>query len=159
MILRQLTADFGPIRNPASWSVADCFQAAVRFLRGEEIVKPGYVYGFLEKPQGVAASVKVRRADLIAAAKAIDLGTFLPASIDVGGVKIGPADFLFAALAAVSGKDEVTVTPREQLGSFKDVPGFDHLDIKGGWCIHSPDMNGELLDERLKLQLWTLRFE
>ena len=159
MILRQLTADFGPVRNPASWSVADCFQAAVRFLRGEEIVKPGYVYGFLEKPQGVAASVKVRRADLIAAAKAIDLGTFLPASIDVGGVKIGPADFLFAALAVVAGKDEVTVTPREQLGSFKDVPGFDHLDIKGGWCIHSPDMNGELLDERLKLQLWTLRFE
>ena len=53
----------------------------------------------------------------------------------------------------------MTVRPREQLGSFKNCPSLETVDIKGGWVIHSPELNGKLLDERLKLQLWTLRFE
>ena len=68
-----------------------------------------------------------------------------------------------SALAALevltTGAVEVTVKPREQLGSFKNCPSLETVDIKGGWIIHSPGLNGKLLDERLKLQLWTLRFE
>ena len=64
-----------------------------------------------------------------------------------------------AVSTAVWSAAEVTVVSREQLGSFGNAPSLAKVDIKSGWCIHSPDLNGKLLDERLKLQLWTLRFE
>ena len=155
-----LEKDFGAISSPASWCVADVFQAVARMLRGERAVPPGRVRGFLERPRGVKAPVTVRTEDLRRAAAKLDLADFIPAEIEVGGVKIGPADFLMAGLEALStGAESVAVTPREQLGSFANCPSLERVDIKGGWCIHSPDLNGALLDERLKLQLWTLRFE
>ena len=159
-ILASLKAHFGPVTAPASWSVADVFQAVVSLLRGEESFLPSMGYGFLEEPKGVTEPLRVKTADLVAAASTIDTGTFIPVSIPVGGAEIGPADFLFAGLVAlVTGCADVEVTPREQLGTFDDVPGLDKLDIKGGWIIHSPEMNGRLLDWRLQLQLWTARFE
>ena len=156
-----LEKDFGTISSPASWCVADVFQAVVTFLRGDDAAfRPDKAYGFLARPRGVKAPVTVKVADLRAAAAKLDLSTFIPPTIDVGGVALGPADFLFAGLEAlVTGADAVTVRPREQLGSFRHCPSLETVDIKGGWCIHSPDLNGALLDERLKLQLWTLRFE
>ena len=51
-----LLKDFNCIREPASWSVADAFQAAARLLRGEASYAPGKVYGFLERPVGVFAA-------------------------------------------------------------------------------------------------------
>ena len=104
---------------------------------------PGRVYGFLEHPKGVSEKTVVRRSDIVTAAQKIDLGGFLPSEIVVGGSRVGTADYLFAALEVLeTGADEVVVEPREQLGSFKLIPGFYHLDIKKGWPIHSPKMNG-----------------
>ena len=158
-IRKTLLADFNTIRDPASWSVADVFQAAVRFLRGEGEKAPGKVYGFLERPRGVTAEVSVSAADLKAAAANIDLGTFLPPSFEVGGKRIGPADFLFAALEVLeTGASEVKVTPREQLGSFKEVPSLEQMKIAGSW-VHTKAFKDEFLSERLRLQLWTLRLE
>ena len=158
-IRKALLADFNTIRDPASWSVADVFQTAVRFLRGEGEKAPGKVYGFLERPRGVTAEVSVSAADLKAAAANIDLGTFLPPSFEVGGKRIGPADFLFAALEVLeTGASEVKVTPREQLGSFKEVPSLEQMKIAGSW-VHTKAFKDEFLSERLRLQLWTLRLE
>ena len=154
-----LTADFNCIREPASWSVADAFQAVVRLLRGETEYRPGKVYGFLARPKGVSAPVTVSAADLAEAAAKIDLSTFIPAEIAVGGKAVGPADFLFAALEALeTGATAVEVRPREQLGSFKEVPGIEHMDISGKW-IHPDSFRDSYLSERLRLQLWTLRIE
>ena len=159
-IRASLEKDFGAVSAPASWCVYDVFQAAAAFLRGEKSYLPAKAYGFLACPQGVKSATRVRAADLRAAAVKLPRTGFLPPEIEVGGAKIGPADFLFAALEVLTtGADEVTVKPREQLGSFKNCPSLETVDIKGGWIIHSPDLNGKLLDERLKLQLWTLRFE
>ena len=155
-----LEKDFGAISSPASWCVADVFQAVVELLRGRTPGVPDKVHGFVYPPQGVTQPVVVRALDLSEAASRFDLGTFIPSQIAVGGAKIGPADFLFAALEVLTtGAQEVTVRPREQLGSFKNCPSLETVDIKGGWPIHSSELNGKLLDERLKLQLWTLRFE
>ena len=155
-----LEKDFGAISSPASWCVADVFQAVVELLRGRNPGVPDKVHGFVYPPQGVTQPVVVKAGDLAEAASWMDLGTFIPPQIVVGGAKIGPADFLFAALEVLTtGAQEVTIKPREQLGSFKNCPSLETVDIKGGWIIHSPDLNGKLLDERLKLQLWTLRFE
>ena len=107
----------------------------------------------------MAAEVSVSAADLKAAAANIDLGTFLPPSFEVGGKRIGPADFLFAALEVLeTGASEVKVTPREQLGSFKEVPSLEQMKIAGSW-VHTKAFKDEFLSERLRLQLWTLRLE
>lgn len=155
-----LERELGAVSVPHSWCVYDVFQAVAALLRGEEAYLPGKAYGFLERPQGVRKATRVKAEDLRSAAARLPRQGFLPSVIEVGGGKLGPADFLMAALEVLTtGAAEVTVVPREQLGSFGNAPSLAKVDIKSGWCIHSPDLNGKLLDERLKLQLWTLRFE
>jgi hypothetical protein len=155
-----LRKSLAPVESPASWCVADCFQAAVRLLRGESEYVPGKVYGFLDRPAGVEKAVTLDVSALKKAAAAMDLGRFLPPSVDVGGTKIGPADFMFAAFAAIeTGAREVTVAPREQLGDVKALmPGLDGYSTKGKWK-YMPSYEDRYLSDRLRWQLWTLRYE
>ena len=155
-----LERDFNCIRTPASWSVADCFCAVVGFLCGEKAYRPTKVYGFSERPIGVRAPVEVSRKGLAEAAKKIDLSTFLPPSIEVDGKSIGPADFLFAALEALTEDTEVVrVVPREQLGSFKEVPDLEKQNLAHTWIIFPDDFEDKYVSERFRLQLWTLRID
>ena len=154
-----LLKEFGCIREPASWCVADAFQAAVRLLRGEKEYRPGKVFGFLRKPRGVTEEVSVSAADLREAASLLDLSRFLPDEIVVGGRTIGPADFLFAALEVLTtGTESVTIVPREQLGSFGIIEQFEKYNMAGTWC-HTPEFKDKYVTDRLRLQLWTLRLE
>ena len=148
-----------PLREPASWCVADVFCAAVAMLRGKDLFLPDNAYGFLSKPEGVTRTRSVSRRDLVAAAKAMDVTRFLPATIAVGGEKIGPADFLFAALETLAtGAEAVTVVPREQLGEFKGTPVAALENWDQTW-IHAPDFRNAYCRDRLRWQLWTLRWE
>jgi len=160
LIRAALEKRLGPVEEPASWSVADCFQAAVRLLRGEKEYIPGKVYGFLDHPAGVEKATAVEVAALEKAAAKMDLGRFLPTSLDVGGTAVGPADFMFAAFAAMeTGAREVTVTPRDQLGDVKALmPGLDGYTTKGKWK-YMPSYEDRYLSDRLRWQLWTLRYE
>jgi len=144
-------------RSP-SRSVADVFQAAVRFLRGERTAPPDRVYGFLSRPVGVSEPVEVSAADLRAAAQGIDLRTFIPPSIAVGETAIGPADFLVAALEVLAtGAEKVVVAPKEQLGSLDGLPELRDFHPRGGW-IHPPEFRDDFASDRLRWQLWTLRY-
>ena len=144
-------------RSP-SRSVADMFQAAVRFMRGEQTSRPSKVYGFLSRPLGVTAPVEVAAADLKLAARGIDLDTFLPSSIVVGDREIGPADFLIDALEVLStGAEKVTVTPREQLGNLDEFVCLRDFRPRGGWIL-SPDFRDDFVSDRLRWQFWTLRY-
>lgn len=156
-----LLKDLGPVSSPASWCVADCFQAAVKLLRGEKEHMPDKVYGFLERPVGVTERTTVRTSDLRATAKKIVFKRHLPASYDVGGVRLGPADFLFAALEALeTGADEVTVEPREQLGDIAaKLPRLANFSHPRGWRIYWPAFKDNYLSDRLRGQIWTLRYE
>ena len=155
-----LLKELAPVRAPAEWSVADCFLAAVRLLRGEKRHEPGKVYGFLYAPEGVKEKVRVKKTDLVEAAKRMDISRFLPHAIDCGGVKIGPADFLFAALEVLeTGADEVDVEPREQLGDIaKYLPKMAVAKFKGTW-IYTPEYKDEWTAKRLRWQFWTFRYE
>lgn len=157
-IRASLTRDFGPVSCPASWCVADCFQAAVRILRGEKEYVPGKVYGFLERPVGVEKPVTIKAEDLRAAAEKIVFKRHLPVSYDVGGVKLGPADFLFAMLEVLeTGVDAVTVIPRDQLGDIaKRMPKLARF--RHRWIIYGADFKDEYLSDRLRWQYWTLRY-
>ncbi len=158
-IRRSLGKRLGPVKN--HWCVADVFQGAVKLLRGEKEHSPGRVYGFLSKPQGVTAPTLVRAEDLRAAAAKLDLNTFIPSEIRVGEAKIGPADFLYAALEVLAdGKTEVTVRPRDQLGPIhRLMPTLATYSMVGGWPLYEDTFKDEYLTERLRLQLWTLRYE
>ncbi len=159
-IRRALGRRLSAVDLPKSWSVSDCFQAAVRFLRGDKSFMPGKSWGFLERPKGVKERTVVLASDLRDAAARLDADYFLPPEIDVGGKRIGPADFLFAALEAIeTGSGAACIEPRDQLGSFDEVPGLERVDIKGGWGIHADTFEDRYCSERLKLQLWTLRIE
>jgi len=159
-IRKALNSDFGPISAPASWCVADCFQAAVHLLRGQERHVPGHVYGFLDAPKGISKPVTLLSKDIREAAEGIDMKRHLPASIHVGTVEIGPADFLFAALEVLeTGADKVRIEPREQLGDIASkCPALASFK-QDGWITYSPEFKDEYLSDRLRLQFWTLRYE
>lgn len=145
------------VREPVSWCVADVFQAAVRFLRGEGESLPGKVYGFLEEPQIVEGLVRVTRAEMVAAAGKIDLSTFLPSVIEVGDAKIGPGDFLVGALQLLATEAE-SVTLYERLPYERGWGELDTFRPKGTWT-HAKEFKDEVASDRLRWQIWTLRYE
>lgn len=153
----KLLSEFGPVDEPGSLCVADIFCAAVAFLRGETAFTPANAYGFLYEPNGVGVKTCVKRSDLIETAIRLDVTGFLPHEIDVGGTKIGPADFLFAALEALeSGADEIAIDPRSQLGSLDAIPLLEKLNYRGTW-VHTPSLEDNWCSNRIRWQIWTLR--
>ena len=126
-------------------------------LQGKTEHKCGDVYGFLDAPYGVAEKIAIKADDVKRSADLIKDGEFLPSKISVGGIDIGPADWLFAALEALQGKDEIVITPREQLPSLDIVPETRDAYFKGTWR-HSDSFEDKYLSDRLRWQIWTLRF-
>ena len=140
-----------------SWSVADVFAATVKFLCGETVYEPGRVHGFLERPCAIKRPVTLKVSDLETAAKAIDLSGFLPASIDVGGTRIGPGDFLRAALHALAdGGETVTVCPSDPLAALARFDRLRKFHPAGTW-IFWPEFKDEYTSDRLRYQVWTWR--
>lgn len=160
-IKAELNREFGPVRKPASWCVSDVFSACVAMLRGEDSFLPDNAYGFLEKPVGVDAAISVSRAEMVEAARKMDVSGFLPSTVEVGGRTIGPADFLFAALELLTtSKDSVKVDPRDQLGPYTIMPKLEKLGFRGTWLHCPPPEYGDThTSDRLRWQLWTLRYE
>lgn len=154
-----LEKDFGPISSPASWCVSDVFCAVAKLLAGEAKCLPKNGYGFLYAPKGVTSPVIVTADELKATAKAMDVSGFLPHELKVGDKTIGPADFLFAGLEVLTtGATSVTVSPREQLGSFKRLPLLERMCYNGTW-VHSPNLRDTWVSNRMRWQLWTFRYE
>jgi len=75
----------------------------------------------------------------------------------VGGVKLGPGDWLRAALEVLQGKTEVVLQPGPQLPSLDEVPMIRECYFKGEW-MQSDEFEDRYLSKRLKLQSWTMRF-
>ena len=156
-IARKLNASFENIRTPVSLSVSDIMLACRDLLQGKTEHKCGDVYGFLDAPYGIAEKIAIKADDVKRSADLIKDGEFLPSKISVGGIDIGPADWLFAALEALQGKDEIVITPREQLPSLDIVPETRDAYFKGTWR-HSDSFEDKYLSDRLRWQIWTLRF-
>lgn len=155
-IAAQLRADFHPIETPVSMCISDIFAAAVSFLRGKAIYGCGRVYGFLDEPYAITEKVTVSADAVREAAKCVDISGFMPTSVDVGGVKLGPADFLFAMLGVLEGEEQVTLEPRPQnidLTEFEPLATFDPR----GWMF-SDAFQAEHIRRRTPLQGWTIRY-
>lgn len=156
-ISRKLNESFENIRTPVSLSISDIMFACRDLLLGKKEHKCGDVYGFLSTPYAISEKVTLLADDIISSAKEIKNGEFLPTEITVGDTKIGPADWLFAALDVLQGANEVTIGPRAQLPSLDIIPETRDAYFKGTWR-HSDSFEDKYLSDRLRLQAWTLRF-
>jgi hypothetical protein len=156
-ISRKLNESFENIRTPVSLSISDIMLACRDLLLGKKEHKCGDVYGFLSTPYAISEKVTLLADDIRSSAKEIKNGEFLPTEITVGDTKIGPADWLFAALDVLQGAKEVTIGPRAQLPSLDIIPETRDAYFKGTWR-HSDSFEDKYLSDRLRLQAWTLRF-
>jgi len=151
-----LSERFYPITGKQSLSLADILLACRDFLLGSDEHKCGFVYGFLDTPYSISEPTRLTAAEVISGAKEIRDGEFLPTRINCKDKTVGPADFLFAALDVILGKDEVTILPRPQLPSLDELTELRDMALRDTW-IHSPDFKDEYLSERLRLQSYTMR--
>lgn len=155
-IRKSLKENFAPLNEPCSLSVADVFGAVVNFLKGGKEYTCGKVYGFLSEPYAVKETVTVSAEDVIKAAEVLKWNKFLPTEFMVGNTKIGPADFLFAAMDVICGEKEIVVKPKNQISNLDILPFVRDKVFESKW-LHGPDFKDEFLSDRLYYQAWTLR--
>ena len=146
------------VTSPGSFCLTDMFLACRDMLLGKEEHACGKVYGFLSAPVPASSRFRVSAEDMRASAASLPAEGFLPEIIDVGGGKIGPADWLYAALDILCGEKEAEIIPgRPQLPSLDEIPQTRDLKLKGTWR-HSDDFEDRYLSDRLRWQSWTMRF-
>lgn len=153
-----LKTEFFPVTDPCSLSISDMFLACRGLLLGEEVHVCGKVYGFLEQPAAITEETTLSREDMIRSAEAMDVSRFLPSRIKVGEQKIGPGDWLRAAMEILQGKETVTIQPGPQLPSLDCMPSLRDCDFTKSRWMQSDDFQDNYLSERLRLQAWTMRF-
>ncbi|MBQ9783206.1 MAG: hypothetical protein IJW44_01655, partial [Clostridia bacterium] len=157
-IKAQLDGYWFPVTTPDSFCLADVLHACAAFLRGEDTYPCGEVFGFLDTPYTAAKPVTLTALELREIAERIRSDRFLPEYYLVGDKKIGPSDFLRAALAVlVDGAEQYTVLPdgawQIDLDQF---PFLRDLSYKGTWC-HCESFEDRYLSHRFRLQSWTFR--
>ena len=159
-IKKQLDEEFFPVTTPNSFCLSDVMLAARALLLGESEHKCGYVYGFLDTPYTVPEPVTLTKAEIIEAAKRIRPDRFLPEYIVANDKKIGPADWLRAALAVlVDGAEEYTVMPDGQWQIDLDqFPTLRDLKYDDSW-VHCRSLSDKYLSDRFRLQTWTIRLQ
>lgn len=156
-IYAQIKERVFPVQAPLSLSIADMVLACRDLLTGKGEHLCGDVYGFLEKPYGVDAEIRLTKDDIISACDQIKDGEFLPSALSVGQAKIGVTDWLIGALEVLLGKDEVVIAPKEQLPCLDCMPEVRDSDFKGTWQ-HSDSFEDNYLSDRLRYQSYTMRF-
>lgn len=150
-----LSEDFFPVTMPESFSLSDIMLACRDFLMGKDEHICGKVYGFLDTPYAIREPVTLRANDIRAAAEQIADGTFLPTAITVDGQKIGPADWMRAALAVLCGEETVTVAPGPWQIDLDEFPRLKKINYRGSW-IHMKSFEDRYLSSRARLQSWTI---
>ena len=161
LIKKALEAEFAPVKEPVSLSISEIFDASLSFLSGKTSHKVRNIYGFLNTPKGITEETEVSASDVKKAASEIvapfEKPFFVPETVNVGGKILGAADFLFAMLEALCGKEKILLKPRPQLNSLDEFPEVRDVNFKGEW-LYSDDLMDDYLSDRLRLQCWTLRF-
>jgi len=156
VLKKALEEDFFPVTVPESLSLADMMLACRDFLLGEKEHVCTKVYGFLKPPYAIGQPVRVSAEGMRASAAQIQDGKFLPEEILVDGKKLGPADWLRAALTILSGEESAVVVPDVWQIDLNEFPDLRDLDLEGSW-VHMLSMKDEYLSDRMRLQSWTIR--
>ena len=155
-IQKALADEWFPVTKPESLSLSDIFLAARDFLDGKTMHECGKVYGFLAEPYAITEPVFVTRGELCESTSQLNGIKFLPEFIYAGGKKLGPADWLRAALAVLLGAEGVTLTPMPWQIDLDEFPQLKSLSYKNVW-VHIKELEDKFLSDRFRLQSWTLR--
>lgn len=148
-----------PYADTVSYSLSDLFCACCAFLGGSESYTCKKVFGFLSMPDSAPSPCSVTAQELRKAAETIPSDGFLPESVTIGAKRIGPADFLMAAMDILCGAASAEILPgRPQLPSLDAIPQTRDLAFAGTW-MHSDDFKDLYLSDRLRLQSWTMRHQ
>ncbi len=155
----QIDEKFFPVTLPRSLCMSDLFHTCRAMLQGKESFTCGFVYGFLEEPYAITAPVTVTKAEMEESAKHLASYGWLPLSIQVGDKVLGPADWLRAALAILSGEECVTIAPAEWQIDLDQFPRLRDLCFcPTDWPIETEESLQDLvLSRRARLQAWTIR--
>ena len=156
-IKREIDKELYPIKAPINLSLSDIFLACRALILGEKSHTCQKVRGLLSKPYAIIEPLTLTKEELVKCAASIDPEGFIPEKIAIGNKVIGPADFIRAALAILTGKDTVTVLPGPAMPSFRAFPRLETICFKGGW-MQSDDFMDNYISERLRLQIYTMRF-
>lgn len=157
-IRKQLDEYFFPVTYPDSYCLSDIILACRDLLKGEYVHRCGKVYGFLDTPYAAEKKVTLSADEIRALADSFRDGEFLPEVLCIGDKRIGPADWLRAALALLTdGCREYTVAPD---GAWQiDLDQFPELRdtvYKGSW-MHCKNFEDRFITKRGLLQSWTIR--
>ncbi len=155
---RQLEAEFFPVTVPDSFSLADILLACRDFLMGKETHACKNVYGFVDTPYAATEPVTLCAEEIRTLAAQFKDEKFLPEVLCIGDKRIGPADWLRAALAVLSdGTESYTVTPNAPWQIDLDqFPEYRDTQYKGTW-VHCKSFEDRYLSHRGRLQSWTIR--
>lgn len=156
-IKSEIDKELYPIKTPLNLSLSDIFLACRDLLLGEKSHTCRKVKGLLSKPYAISAPLTLSRTELETAARSINPNGFIPEKIKVKNKEIGPADFIRAALAVLSGEDAVTLSPAPAMPSFRAFPRLETISFKGGW-MQSDEFMDNFIADRLRLQIYTMRF-
>ncbi len=148
--------DLFPVTVPESISLADMMLACRDFLLGETVHTCDKVYGFLEPPYAVPQPVAVTKEELVKSAEQIKDEMFLPTVLEVGDKKLGPADWLRAALSVLSGEEVAKVVPDKWQIDLNEFPKLRDCNLRGSW-LHADTLEDKYLSDRMRLQTWTMR--
>lgn len=155
-IVAALQESWFPLTIPESLSLCDCLLACKDFLLGKNEHVCEKVYGFLGEPYAITEPITLTAEEIRQSAVTLDTSRFLPELIFVGDNKIGPADWLRAALAVLTGAEHVTLTPAPWQIDLGQFPALKELTYKNVW-IHIKELEDRWLSDRFRLQSWTLR--
>lgn len=148
-----------PVTLPLSLSLCDIFRACRSLLLGETEHKCGDSHGFLGEPFAINTPLEFSAEQIRKSAENIAEDGFLPQFVFVDGKKLGPADWLRAALEVLGGAETVRIKPAPWQIELWKVAGLRSLwkNIRG-WVNNPNDFTDNYLSKRGELQSWTIRF-
>ena len=155
-IKKAIDEDFFPLTVPESLCLTDVLRACRDFLLGKGEHVCTKAYGFLDLPYTIPHPVKVTVDEMRESASQIPDDTFLPTEIIVGGKKLGPADWMRAALAILSGERAFTVVPDKWQIDLNEFPTLRNQNFANRW-VHMESFKDEYLSNRARFQTWTIR--
>jgi hypothetical protein len=145
-------------RGSSTWSAAELLRAAAWFLHSNGAqVEARYMDGLHAEPSGIDQPVELSEEQVRSAAWEVSEAGFVPSSIDVSGISIGPRDYLEAAGQVLAGAKTVKLSPKAQLADIEGVYRFDKLNLSG-W-MYPEGWVGKKAMRQLHYMMWTFRPE
>jgi hypothetical protein len=146
-------------KGQSTWSAAELLRAAALFLyTGAPQVQARYMDGPHEEPVGILGqSIELTEEQVRSAAWEVSEAGFVPASIDISGIPVGPRDYLVAAGQILAGASNARLSPKPQLADVEGVFRFDKLNLSG-W-MYPEGWVGRKAMRQLHYMMWTFRPE